>query len=176
MIAKDELERLLEYNIWANHRMLRVAVLLNVEDFQRELGASHRSVRGTLVHVLSTEQTWFDRWRGATSPPIDEKELGTAIALRPRWVAMEEERRAWLRALPASAAAEPVRYTLPTGEAHEVPFWKLVQHMVNHSTYHRGQLVSLYRQLGARPLSTDMLTWDLNRDGPWGGSTALGPR
>jgi uncharacterized damage-inducible protein DinB len=127
--------------------------------------------------VLSNEWTWFDRWRGmAETHTFEEKDFGGVIALRERWVLMEEERRAWFRALPASAAADVVRYTLSTGEAYEVPLWKLVQHMVNHSTYHRGQLVSLFRQLGVKPVTTDLLTWDLNRDGPWGGSAALGPR
>jgi uncharacterized damage-inducible protein DinB len=48
--------------------------------------------------------------------------------------------------------------------------------MANDSTHYRGQLTMMLRQLGTRVASTDLLTWDLNRDGPWGGSAALGPR
>ncbi len=177
MVGKDDLERLLDYNVWANHRMMRVAVLLPADEFARDLGATHRSVQGTLLQLLLAEWTWFDRWKGVNVPRVlEENDFKNVLSLRERWVKMEEERRNWFRALPDGAPGEVVRYTLTSGEAYEVPLWKLVQHMVNDSTFYRGQLAALYRQLGLKLVSTDILSWDLNREGPWGGSAALGPR
>ena len=176
MIEKEDLTRLLEYTVWANHRLLRVAAVLSVDDFKRDLGSSYGSVRGTLTHVMSAEWIWLERWKGVSPKQvIDEGDFPDPIALRDRWVVLEEHRRGWFEALTPSAVHDVVRYTTLKGEAYEAPLWKLVQHVANHSTYHRGQLVTLFRQLGAKPVSTDLLVWDLNRDGPWGGSSQ-GPR
>jgi uncharacterized damage-inducible protein DinB len=38
--------------------------------------------------------------------------------------------------------------------------WQLVQHVANHSTYHRGQVTSLLRQVGGRTVQTDMVVFD----------------
>jgi uncharacterized damage-inducible protein DinB len=175
VVNKNELARLLEYNVWANHRMLRVSALLTTEAFIRNLGASHGGVRGTLFHIMTTEQMWLDRWMGVATAAAGESDFDGIIALRDRWASMEEKQHVWFEGLPASALEQPIRYTSNMGEAFEVPLGKLVHHMVNHSTYHRGQLAILLRQVGAKPAATDMLVWDLNRDGPWGGSAALGP-
>jgi uncharacterized damage-inducible protein DinB len=175
VVNKNELARLLEYNVWANHRLLRVAALLTTEAFVRNLGASHGGVRGTLFHIMATEQMWLHRFMGVPPAAPAENDFDGLMPLRDHWASMESKREAWFESLPASALGQPVRYTSSMGEAFEVPLGKLVQHMVNHSTYHRGQLTLLFRQVGAKPANTDMLVWDLNREGPWGGSAAMGP-
>jgi len=53
-----------------------------------------------------------------------------------------------------------VRYKNTKGEAFRAPLWQLVQHVANHSTYHRGQVTSLLRQLGGRTVSTDLVVFD----------------
>jgi uncharacterized damage-inducible protein DinB len=177
VIARDELARLLEYNVWANHRLLRAAVLLRTEDFVRDVKAEHQSVRGTLTHALTAEWTWLDRWQGISEPRVlRADEFTDVLKLRDRWHALEQLRGDWFASKGDADLARPLRYTLPAGEAYEVPLWKLVQHMVNESTHYRGQISMLLRQLGAKVASIDLLTWDLHRDGPWGGSAALGPR
>jgi uncharacterized damage-inducible protein DinB len=161
MLAKDDLSRLLRYTVWANHRAMRVAATLAVDDFKRDLGASHGGVRGTLAHMMWAELVWLERLKGLPNPPrSDESEFADIVALRDRWSVIEQHRQAWFEALPAAAVAEPIRYKTTEGVAHENPLWQIVQHMANHSTYHRGQLTSFYRQLGARPVSTDMIAWD----------------
>ena len=161
MLAKEDLSRLLRYTVWANHRAMRVAATLTVDDFKRDLGGSHGGVRGTLAHMLWTELVWLERLKGLPTPPrTDESEFADIVALRDRWSVLEQHREAWLDALPDTAVTGPVRYKTTEGIACENPLWQLVQHMANHSTYHRGQLTSFYRQLGARPVSTDMIAWD----------------
>jgi uncharacterized damage-inducible protein DinB len=177
VIAKDELARLLEYNVWANHRLLRAVVLLTTEAFVRDVKAEHQSVRGTLTQALTAEWTWLDRWQGISEPRvIRAEEFTDVLKLRERWSALEQMRNDWFASRSEADFGRPLRYTLPNGEAHELPLWKLVQHMANESTQYRGQLVAMLRQMGTKVASIDLLTWDLHRDGPWGGSAALGPR
>ena len=161
MLAKEDLSRLLRYTVWANHRAMRVAATLGVDDFKRDLGGSHGGVRGTLAHMMWAELVWLERLKGLPTPArTDESEFSDVVALRDRWTVLEQHREAWLEAVLDSAVADTIRYKTTEGVAYESPLWQLVQHMANHSTYHRGQLTSFYRQLGARPVSTDMITWD----------------
>ena len=161
MLTKEGLGRLLEYTVWANHRAMRVAATLAVDDFKRDLGGSHGGVRGTLAHMLWTELVWLERLKGLPNPArTDESEFADIVALRDRWSVLEQHRQTWFDALPAAAVAEAIRYKTYEGAAGENPLWQILQHMANHSTYHRGQLTSFYRQLGARPVSTDMIAWD----------------
>ena len=47
MLAKEDVARMLEYNVWANHRLMGAAAALSVDDFKRDtLGASHGGVAG----------------------------------------------------------------------------------------------------------------------------------
>jgi uncharacterized damage-inducible protein DinB len=76
---------------------------------------------------------------------------------------VEADRGAWLRALPAARVAERIGYRNLKGESFEGRLWQLVQHVANHSTYHRGQVIAFLRQLGAKAIGTDLVTWDRER-------------
>lgn len=164
MIDKDGAGRLLDYTIWANHRVLRAAATLSADDFKRDLGSSFGGVRGTLCHAMGAEWIWLERWKGVSpSRVIDEGEFADIIALRDRWTVIEQHRESWFKALRPEAMGEIVRYRTIAGADHEQPLWQLVQHAANHSTYHRGQVVLMLRQLGAKTVSTDLVLWDRDR-------------
>jgi uncharacterized damage-inducible protein DinB len=165
MTNKQALGRLLEYTKWANHRVVRAAATLSVADFKRDLGSSHGGVRGTLAHSLGAEWIWLERWKGVSpSRGVDEGEFPDILALRARWKAIEEHRESWFENLGESAVRQKIRYQSLAGKSFEAPLWQLVQHAANHATYHRGQVVTLLRLLGARPVSTDMVAWDRDRE------------
>lgn len=165
MLQKADFQRLFDYTIWANHRILRAVALLSVEDYRRDMGSSLGGVRGTLVHTMGAEWIWLERWKGVSpARGFDEGEFADVIALRERWVSIEEHRAAWLRSLKKDDPAEKVRYKNLAGQAFESPLWQMVQHVANHSTYHRGQVVSMLRMLGSKPVATDMIVWDRERD------------
>jgi uncharacterized damage-inducible protein DinB len=161
MLAKDELSRLLQYTVWANHRIMRAVATLTADDFKRDMGGSHGGVRGTLAHTLWAELVWLERWKGLPTPPrIDESQFPTIVELRDRWTVIEEHRDSWLTALPDDAGASVIRYKTTEGVAYENPLSHLVQHTANHSTYHRGQVLGFLRQLGVKAVATDMIVWD----------------
>ena len=64
MLDKLGLERLLDYTVWANHRVMRACATIPPDDFVRELGASYGSLRGTLAHMMWSEWIWLERWHG----------------------------------------------------------------------------------------------------------------
>ncbi|HLA76248.1 MAG TPA: DinB family protein [Vicinamibacteria bacterium] len=164
MLRKDDLGRLLDYTVWANHRVLRAAATLSVADFKRDLGSSHGGIRGTLTHALSAEWLWLERWKGVSPRQMmDEGEFGDVVALRDRWAAIDQHRASWFKSLRAKEIAAEIRYRNLEGREFEAPLWQSVQHVTNHSTYHRGQVVTLLRLLKAKPPATDLVLWDRER-------------
>ncbi len=161
---KEGLGRLLEYTKWANHKVIRAAATLPVEDFKKDMGSSHGGVRGTLCHMLFAEWIWLERWKGVSPTQfIDEGEFADIVALSDRWKAVERHRDSWFRSLGDGAPRQKVRYKTTEGKPYESPLWPLVQHVANHSTYHRGQVVTMLRQLRATVVSTDLVAWDRER-------------
>lgn len=161
MLDKDALSRLFEYTRWANHRIVRAAATLTVDEFKRDLSSSHGGVRGTLVHMMWAELVWLERWKGLPTPRrFDESEFADVLALRERWNAVDQHRTAWFGELPEDGPAAIVHHKTTEGKPYAEPLWQLVQHMANHATYHRGQITTFLRQLGAKAVNTDMVTWD----------------
>jgi uncharacterized damage-inducible protein DinB len=62
-MTKDDIQLLYEYGRWANNRVLQAASTLSAEEFTRDLGGSFRSVRDTLVHIVSGEWGWLTYWK-----------------------------------------------------------------------------------------------------------------
>jgi uncharacterized damage-inducible protein DinB len=161
MLSLPDLRRLIDYTNWANHRVLRAAAALGLDDFRRDLGNSHGGVRGTLVHTMGAEWIWLERWKGfSPKRGIDEGEFPTIVELSDRWRTVQDHRAAWLEGLTEAAPGEVLRYSTLDGRAFESALWTLVQHVANHSTYHRGQVITMMRQLGAKVVGTDMVLWD----------------
>lgn len=149
---------LYDFNRWANARLLAVATRLPSEVFTKNLGSSHASIRDTLAHNLGAEWIWLERWKG-NSPRalLDPKDFPTVEALRTRWGQVEKDQADFLRSLTDERLQAALRYTTTEGTPFVQPLWQLMAHVVNHSTYHRGQVITLLRQVGAEPVSTDLV-------------------
>ena len=158
---KEGLGRLLAYTEWANHRVIRAAATLSADDWKRDLESSHGGVRGTLTHAMWAEWVWLERWKGLPNPTVmDEGEFPDVTVLSERWRVLNGHRHAWFRTLPEPASAVPLSYRLLNGTEHTQPLWQLVQHLANHSTYHRGQVIAMLRMLGAKAVPTDFVAFD----------------
>ena len=152
------IRNLYEYDRWANARLLGVVTRLRSELFTKNLGSSHASIRDTLSHILGAEWIWLERWKG-NSPKalLDPKEFPTVDALRARWRRLEKDQADFLRGLSDERLQAALRYTTTEGTPFAQPLWQLMTHVVNHSTYHRGQVITMLRQVGAEPVSTDLV-------------------
>jgi uncharacterized damage-inducible protein DinB len=156
----DDFRVLYDYNSWANHRTLDSCAGLRNEQFTRDLGSSFGSVRDTLAHIYGAEWLWLERWHGRVPPslpaPADFPDLAS---LRARWADHERKLNDYIRSLTPSELQRVIKYKNTKGVPFEGPVWPMLQHVVNHSTYHRGQVTTLLRQLGAQPVSTDLIVF-----------------
>ena len=158
---KEGLGRLLAYTEWANHRVIRAAAALPLDDWKRDLKSSHGGVRGTLTHTMWAEWVWLERWKGLPNPAVsDEGEFPDVTVLSERWRVLNGHRHAWFRTLSESTVAAPLPFRLLNGTQDSKPLWQLVQHLANHSTYHRGQVTSLLREVGGRTVGSDLVLFD----------------
>lgn len=166
MIPLSTLRELFNYNYWARDRQLQACSLLTPEEFLRPMGNSFSSVRDTLAHLLGAEWVWLERWLGRsprTLLPADE--FSNVAALQERWRTVEASMKTYVNGLTEEALKRPLHYTNLKGENWTYPLWRTLLHLVNHQTYHRGQITTLLRQLGKQPVSTDLLlAHDLNWD------------
>ena len=159
MNAKD-VRYLNDYNRWANARMLDAASRLSSEQFTRDLKSSHRSVRDTLAHTLAAEWIWLERWKG-TSPKslLNADGFPTIESLRARWAQVEKDYSEFFEGLTDDSLGAVIAYTNTRGERWEYPLGSMIQHLMNHSTYHRGQVTTMLRQLGADVTPVDLLVF-----------------
>lgn len=151
-------QTLYNYNRWANARVLEAAAKLNPEQYTRDLSNSFHSIHDTLTHILGAEWIWLRRWLGespkALLNPADFPDLA---ALRAKWLDVEREQMAFVNGLTDAQLNASVSYLNTKGQTWTYPLWQMLQHLVNHSSYHRGQVTTMLRQLGAEPVSTDFL-------------------
>jgi uncharacterized damage-inducible protein DinB len=160
MIDVTAVQELYRYNRWANERVFGAVSTLTQEQFARDLGSSHASVRDTLTHIVWGEWLWLQRWRGTSPQTVFQ---GTAFprpdALKARWLEIEPEQRGFVESVTPERLRSIVRYVNLQGQTWQYPLWRQMYHLVNHSSYHRGQVTTLLRQLGARPVPTDFLVF-----------------
>ncbi len=151
---------LYKFNSWANERALTAASRLAPGDFTRDLRSSYRSIRDTLTHLIWSEWIWLQRWNGVSPTTVfSPEDFPSVDILRARFEAVAAERFALLERLTAEQLQQVVEYTNLKGERWRYPLWEQLYHVVNHSTYHRGQIVTMLRQVGAVPDPVDFLIY-----------------
>jgi uncharacterized damage-inducible protein DinB len=160
-MTPDYVRILLDYNYWARDRALASAGRLPPDQLSQNLGSSFGSVLGTLVHIYSAEWIWNRRWHGESpSAHVDTSRFVSAGALREAWLPLEQETRSFVEGLGPDGLSRTLEYRMMSGQPSTSVYWQMIVHVVNHGTYHRGQVATMMRQLGSKPAeSTDMVVF-----------------
>jgi uncharacterized damage-inducible protein DinB len=167
-MTPHEATTLLDYHYWALQRVLQAVDALSDDQYRRDLGNSFTSIRDTLVHAYSAEWIWHCRWTGMSpSGMIDPASHSDRLSLRQAWSEHEAKMRTVVGGLDQSALDRVHQYRLMNGDPGETVFWQMLQHVVNHASYHRGQVTTMLRQLGASPpASQDLIRFYRERSSP----------
>ena len=156
----DMAQELLRYNTWANKRLLDALAHLDSAQFTRTLGGSYPSVQATLTHIVWGEWLWVERWQGHSPMELFVPEdFPSASHVATRWSQIQAAQQSFVQSLAPEGLQRVVRYTNRAGEVWEYALWRMLYHLFNHSTYHRGQLANMLRLLDAQPAATDFLEW-----------------
>jgi len=153
-----EMVTLYEYNAWADRRALEAASALTREQFTKPLGSSFSSVSGTLSHIYGAEWVWLERFQGRSPAAFpDSSEFADAAKLKASWASFETRLLSFVRGLKQDDLDREMEYKTFKFGVYRNPLWQSMQHVVNHGTYHRGQVTTMLRQLGAQPILTDLM-------------------
>jgi uncharacterized damage-inducible protein DinB len=148
------------YNRWVNEQIYDAAAALSDADRKREIGGAFGSVHGTLKHLVQADQLWLQRFRGQPltahrqSYPDDFDEL--------RALRLETDRDVdqWAASLDPELGERPFHFvSVAYNRDRTLPGWAAVVHLFNHQTHHRGQVMTLLRQLGCAPGLVADLPW-----------------
>lgn len=143
---------LFDFHYWARDRVLDAVSLITPDQFTRDLGNSFPSVRDTLVHTYSSECVWLKRWQGgAPTSHLSSADYPDLQTLRSAWSEHEQRMRAFLATLDDARVNVSLDYKGLNGQPVRSLMSEMLQHVVNHGTYHRGQVTTMLRQLGAAP-------------------------
>lgn len=164
----QDLRTMLDYHYWARDRLLDAIEPLAPEQFTRDLGSSFTSIRDTVAHIHAAEWAWHSRWLGQSPTTLLPSDRFPDVAsIRAAWSDHEGKMRAFLEELGEDGVARAFDYTLISGHAGSTPFWQMLQHIVNHASYHRGQVTTMLRQIGAAPAKPmDMIAFYRLQDKP----------
>ena len=148
----QDLRTLLDYHYWARDRLLAALEPLPPEQFNRDLGNSFKSIRETVVHTYAAEWAWHSRWHGQSPTVLMTSDAFPDVAaIRNAWTDHEKKMRAFLEGLGEAGVTRVIEYKLLSGQPGSSPIGQMLQHVVNHASYHRGQVTTMLRQLGAQP-------------------------
>ena len=119
---------------------------------------------------MAVEWIWHERWRGKSPSKVAAQEFAagtfpTLATIRDRWGVVEGNVRGFLAGLNQADLTQALTYTNVKGESWTYPLWQSLFHVVNHQTYHRGQITTLLRQLGAAAPAIDYLGMKLQEVG-----------
>lgn len=151
-----DLRTLYDYNQWANSRFFGCLQTLTPEQLRSHIQSSFPSLLATMGHIVGAEWVWLSRWQGhsPSSFPL-WLEDPTLDDLRSRLLEVESERAEFLEGLSQGGIETPLSYRTLNGAPCTNRLLDLLLHVVNHSSYHRGQLATMLRQVGADPIATD---------------------
>jgi len=153
-----EIQRLYDYNSWANERVLESLRPIDQDVYTDNKQASHGSIRGIIAHIAGAEWIWLQRWKGASPGSLlAESEFETIEIAAQHLRKIDQDLEEFTSRLTQLDVDERREYTTMEGKAYSNVLSDMLLHVVNHSSYHRGQITTLLRQSGAVPQSTDFI-------------------
>jgi uncharacterized damage-inducible protein DinB len=153
----EEVTQLVAFNQWADARFFEAISQLSAEQYGRDLQSSHGGIHGTLAHLVGVEKGWLRRWQQQLeSTALPPSQMSSLVELRASWESVCADMNQFLATLDDRKLQERLSTTTSAGR-FTAPQWQMIQHVVDHSSYHRGQIVTMLRQLGVTPPSTGLM-------------------
>lgn len=155
----QEVKVLHAYNAWATNRMFETLAHVPEQQYKENRNASFGGLHGTLAHLVGAEKLWLARWIGRTEPMLNTAEVPSLVGLKALWETVGYETAKFIGGMTDKRLQETFVMKTTSGREFTHIYWQAIQHVVNHSTYHRGQLVTLLRQIGITPPQTDLIAF-----------------
>jgi uncharacterized damage-inducible protein DinB len=158
---KELLQQYAAYTIWANERILAPIEALGEERLHQPVNSGFKSIYHTLLHLWDAESIWWQRMKLMEQITVPSATFNGPLAeLRQKMLQQSRQWKEWVDNATEAALQHEFIYQNTKREQFKQPIWQMLLHIVNHGTYHRGQLVTLLRQLGAEQVpATDFIVF-----------------
>lgn len=160
---KETLSLFAHYNVWANKLIIDVMLGLDDDLLDKEIASSFSSLRKTVYHTWSAEYIWLQRMQQVEQQVWIEKGFtGNFEEACAEWQKASEALAAFVDDIPGEERLRQVYeyYSILKKQSFTKPLSTTLLHVFNHSTYHRGQLVTMLRQAGVEAIpGTDLVSF-----------------
>jgi uncharacterized damage-inducible protein DinB len=157
---KELLQQYAAYNIWATKQLVDRISKLPEEDTGKEIISSFPSIYKTMQHMWMAEEVWWLRLKLTENIVLESETFtGSFTELANILVKQSQQFKDWVDSATETQLNHVFAY-VRNKEQLKMPVYQMLQHVFNHATYHRGQLVTMLNQLGADKIpSTDFSTF-----------------
>ena len=157
-MTKKYLLELADYNIWANNKLTDWLSQISVEQFEQPLVGSFKNIHETTLHIVAAEQIWHQRLVNNVSEWLGITFEGDCAMMLETWKRTSIDLKTYILDLPEEKLIENFAFNTRDGVPYYMERYKALAHNFNHSTFHRGQLITLLRQVGFTGVgSTDLI-------------------
>jgi uncharacterized damage-inducible protein DinB len=162
----NDLQSLYDYGYWANRKLFEVVDQLTDEEFTREPNGPGKSIRSTLVHILSAEWGWLGRCGGPErGERLNPEDFPSIDSIKEAWSEVESHLRDFLSSLTEDDLERVVEYTIEKGKGGALPLGALMRHAAAHGVHHRGQITQMLQSMGRSAGNIDMLFYEGEKRG-----------
>jgi uncharacterized damage-inducible protein DinB len=153
----QQLLRLARYNFWANEQFANILSEVPAAWLDKEQKSSFNTLRKTTNHIFGGETVWLKRMQGSSPVSFPENEYPEPSVFHTSSRLLLE----FLEQQPESFFDESISYSTFAGDTFVTPVCDILQHLFNHGTFHRGQLVTMLRGCGfeGKIPQTDFIAW-----------------
>ena len=165
MKMKELLKQLASYNIWANQKIFEIILALPAEKQTAELQSSFKSLHLTILHMWDAESVWWQRMKLHERFVVPSENFnGTTEDVINGLMSQSRLWSGWVENASDHVLDHVFQYKNSRKEQVKMPLYQMLTHVFNHGTYHRGQLITMLRQLEVDKLPpTDFSVWVRNR-------------
>lgn len=160
----NELKRYAQYNEWANYRIGNILKQLKSEDYDREIISSFPSISKTIWHIWIAEYLWLERVQGRSPSAVPENNFeGRSSELLNKMLLTTKELNLFTERINASSVFEQIEIKNTAGLSFKHSRYQMIHHVINHSSFHRGQIIMMCRQLGIKEFEPLDYIWFLRQ-------------
>lgn len=152
MKATDTLTTLFSHHLWANLRLFELCAGLGSEQLEATIAGAFGSIRDTLEHIVTAEQSYFARI--STGQPRRRSADAPRLTLAEMIASVRTTGAGLIEWAPKVQADETVQVDWE-GTPRDVPKTVILTQVINHATEHRAQIMAILTQLGIQPPDLD---------------------
>ena len=158
-MTKNYFTEVAAYNVWANNIVWGWLDQISDEKWNQNIVSSFNSIGETALHVISAETVWLDRLNKVEAPVwLQSTFKGSKEETIELWKRSTSGLKKFMDEFDEANMMDILVFKRLNGDRYEMPHYQVFAHIFNHSTYHRGQLVTMLRQAGFTNVgSTDKL-------------------